>query len=95
MHFKKSISILSMSAILATSLALATVAEAKKRDRSYNTANHISWSALVNKLETQGYQIREIDMKRNGWKAKAIQGGKIYELRLDASGTVLRKKRDY
>jgi len=82
--------ILSMS----SSLALSMPAEAQKRTNRNRVSDHISWTQLVQKLEGEGYRIREIEMKRDGWEANVIHKGNRYELRLDTKGRVLRKKWD-
>lgn len=55
----------------------------------------ITWPQLVKKLEDEGYAIREIERKRDGWKAKvANRKGERYELRLSKSGIVVREEYD-
>jgi len=84
-----------MGLVVVSSLALASPSLSKKRDyHSASDASRISWTQLVSKLEGEGYAIRELDMKRDGWKAEVVQGGKRYKLRLDPQGNVTRKKWD-
>jgi len=92
---KKSAYSLTMAVFLAGALALSMPAEAQKRGSRDRTSNHISWTQLVQKLENDGYRIREIEMKRNGWEVEVIQNGERYDLRLDARGNIIRRKRDY
>jgi len=55
----------------------------------------ISWSDLAKKLEDKGYNIREIERKRDGWKAKVTDSkGERYELRLNRNGTIVREEYD-
>jgi len=75
-------------------LALSLPAEAQKRKSRDRATNHISWTQLVQKIESDGYRIREIEMKRKGWEANVTRDGNRYELRLDGRGNVLRKKWD-
>jgi len=84
-----------MGLVIVSSLVFASPSLSKKRDyHSANDVNRISWTQLVSKLEGDGYAIRELDMKRDGWKAEVVQGGKRYKLRLDHQGNVTRKKWD-
>jgi len=90
----KSIYPLAASAFLAAMLAVSVPAQAQKRQSGARDAGRISWVELVQKLEGDGYRIREIEMKRNGWQADVIRDGNRYELRLDTRGNILRKKWD-
>jgi len=91
----RKIAALMMGLVVASSLALVAPSWAKKRDDGrMDEANRISWTQLVSKLEGDGYAIRELDMKRGGWKAEVVRGGARYKLRLDAQGNVTSQKRD-
>jgi len=91
---KKSVALLSATAIFASILVFSLPAEAQKRNNRHHDANRISWTQLVQKLERDGYQIREIEMKRNGWEANVTRHGERYELRLDKGGNIVRQKWD-
>lgn len=57
------------------------------------TASRISWSELTQKLEQQGYRIHDIETKYNGWEAEVTdKDNQRYEIRLDHSGRIIRKK---
>lgn len=58
-------------------------------------ASHISWSQLTKQLEDQGYIIRDIDKKHNGWKVEVYDRnhGKL-ELRINHQGKVISQKYD-
>jgi len=91
----RNIGVLPAAGVVALSLVLVTSALAGKRDRSpVEASERISWTQLVTKLEGQGYDIRELDMKRDGWKAEVVRDGGHYELRLDRQGNVVRMKMD-
>jgi|GEM_PF-2631151 len=93
---RKKASSLTIATLLVGALALSAPAEAQKRhNRDRGNTNHISWTQLVQKLENDGYRIREIEMKRNGWEAEVIRDGDRYDLRLDARGNIIRRKLDY
>lgn len=70
-------------AMLAGSLALPVQAE----------EGRIAWSQLTKQLEDKGYNIREIERKRYGWKAKVMdRNGEQYELRFNRAGVIIREE---
>lgn len=56
----------------------------------------ISWSQLTTQLEKNGYQIREIDQKYDGWKVEVTdKDNRRLELRVDKQGKVVHEKVDH
>lgn len=45
-------------------------------------------------LESQGYQIKDIDSEDNTYEVEAYQNGKKFEIILDQSGNILKIKED-
>lgn len=63
---------------------------------SFANDARISWSALTTKLEQNGYKIREIDEKHEGWKAEVTdKNNQRLKLYIDRQGNITRQKVDH
>lgn len=83
----RSVMALIIGASLMSPLALATSAQAEE--------GRIPWSQLTKQLEDKGYNIRELDQKRDGWKAEVTnQKGERLDLRIDRQGVIVREEID-
>lgn len=81
---------LALTTASVATLALAPTAFAQQQNQS-----RMSWSQLTSQLENNGYQIRELDQKNDGWKAEVTdKNNRRLELRIDNQGKILREDID-
>lgn len=81
--------------MIALATATAAVGLIGMATSSFANDVRISWSALTAKLEQNGYKIREIDQKHQGWKAEVTdKNNQRLELYIDRQGNITRQKID-
>lgn len=82
---------------IALASAMASIGLAGVASSSFAAESaRISWSALTSKLEQSGYKIRELDEKREGWKAEVVdKNNQRLKLYIDRQGNITRQKIDH
>lgn len=103
MSIRKTNAALLLTPVIALAFAGAAFADDDRRAAppaaakasSASTGGGASFGAVVRKLESQGYTIRELDRDDRGFEADVIaRDGRWLELDLDRNGRIIRTERD-